>query len=164
MLCYSMLLSLGAEELVQESDQCWQITQVEMKSLLGITWLFKSNGNYCLIEYHLDQDWVRIPHNKLPWELDAVVKGGPKFPPALCSKWRSACQAIGAKRLPSNYELNTNICIHHFMHSHYAKWVDQGCTHLQQFTSPQLQAILHPQHIPLPTDICNQSNHANMIS
>ena len=55
-LCCSMLLSLGAKELVQESDQCWQITQVEMKSLLGMTWLFKFNGNRCLIEYHLYQD------------------------------------------------------------------------------------------------------------
>ena len=36
MLCYAKLLSLSAEELVQESDQCWQITQVEMKGLLGI--------------------------------------------------------------------------------------------------------------------------------
>ena len=37
MLCYSMLLSLSAEVLVQESDKCRQVTQVEMKSLLGIT-------------------------------------------------------------------------------------------------------------------------------
>ena len=56
MLCYSMLLSLSAEELVQESDQCRQVTQVEMESLLGITWLFKSNCNCSLIEYRLDQD------------------------------------------------------------------------------------------------------------
>ena len=56
MLCYSMLLSLSAEELVQESDQCRQVTYVEIESLLGITWLFKSNCNCSLIEYHLDQD------------------------------------------------------------------------------------------------------------
>ena len=54
MLCYAKLLS--AEELVQESYQCWQLTQVEMKGLLGITGLFKSYGNCCLIEYHLHQD------------------------------------------------------------------------------------------------------------
>ena len=56
MLCYAKLLSLSAEELVQESDQCWQITQVEMKSLLGITWLFKIYGYCCLLEYHLHQN------------------------------------------------------------------------------------------------------------
>ena len=55
MLCYSMLLSLSAEELVQESDQCRQVTQIEMESLLRITWLFKSNCNCSLIEYQLDQ-------------------------------------------------------------------------------------------------------------
>ena len=41
-----------------------------------------------------------------PEKLDAVVKGAPKFPPTLCSKWRIACQANRAKRLPFIYELN----------------------------------------------------------
>ena len=55
MLCYSMLLSLSAEELVQESNKCGQVTQIEMERLLGITWLFKSYCNCSLIKDHLDQ-------------------------------------------------------------------------------------------------------------
>ena len=56
MLCYSMLLSLSAEELVQESDQRRQVTQVEIESLLGVSWPFKSNCNCSQLEYRLGQD------------------------------------------------------------------------------------------------------------
>ena len=72
--CYAMLCSLRAEKLVQESDQCGQVTKVEMKCLLWISWLFKPYGHCSFIEYHLYQNWVRIPHSQLPCRLDAVAK------------------------------------------------------------------------------------------
>ena len=50
--CYAMLCSLSAE-LVQESDQRGQVTQVEMKCLLWISWLFEPYSHCSFIEYRL---------------------------------------------------------------------------------------------------------------
>ena len=82
MLCYSMLLSLSAEELVQESNQCGQVTQIEMESLLGMTWLFTELGSLII---------------NCTERLEVVFKGDPKFPSALCSKWGQQVRQLGLR-------------------------------------------------------------------